>query len=187
MKLLAGLGNPGKKYRSTRHNLGFLVLDEFSRRYGWSISDDKFESFFGIEQLCGEKICVVRPMTYMNCSGDAVAAFCRYYSISPQETCIVHDDLDLAFGQLKLSFKSGDGGHNGIKSITERFGTKEYYRLRVGIGRPLGPIDPADYVLMAFADDEQKALSEVIGRAADAVELFFEKGPTEVMHRFHSS
>jgi len=149
-KLIVGLGNPGKKYELNRHNIGFLIIDNYTSSLGKFEYNKKFDS----EILRVGEVMFAKPQTFMNLSGKSVSEICRFYQIEPEEVLIIQDELDLEFGKIKVSFDSSDAGHNGIKSITDSLGTKKYYRLRFGIGKPTDYTPIEDYVLQDFTTIE---------------------------------
>lgn len=138
MKCIVGLGNPGKKYDKTRHNAGFMVLDEWAERNNWSFSQKKFNGLYTMERIDGEKVVLLKPQTYMNLSGESLRPLMDYYDLDVEDILVIYDDLDLPPGKIRLRKKGGHGGHNGIRSIIDHLGTKEFKRLRVGVGRPEG-------------------------------------------------
>lgn len=186
--IIAGLGNPGARYRETRHNIGFRVVDLIAERWGRPAFREKFHSELALVELPGpggrEKTYLQKPQTFMNLSGDAVQPAAAFFKLSPAEVLVVHDELDLPLGRLQLKEGGGSGGHNGLKSITNRLGTPDFKRLRVGIGRP--PADfrgkPSDFVLQAFAPSEEPAVEDLLARAADAVELLVKSGMPAAMN-----
>jgi PTH1 family peptidyl-tRNA hydrolase len=174
MKLIVGLGNPGREYRETRHNVGFLIVDEIARRHGlsWSMAPSQVPDAFVTKKYGTDPLLLAKPLTYMNRSGDAVAALARYYDIASADLLIVIDEAALPFGKLRARARGSAGGHNGLKSIIERLGTQEFPRLRLGVGRGDGRRDLADHVLATFESEERTELESVIARAADAAEMF---------------
>jgi peptidyl-tRNA hydrolase, PTH1 family len=187
MKLIAGLGNPGREYRDTRHNVGFMVVDEIARRHNLTfamapsqIPDTMIAKKFGVEGLL-----VAKPLTFMNNSGEAVAALARYYDISIGDLLVVVDEVALPFGRLRARARGSAGGHNGLKSVIARLGTTEFARLRLGVGRGDARKDLADHVLSKFEADEQSALGEFITRAADAAEMFAAEDIATVMNTYN--
>jgi PTH1 family peptidyl-tRNA hydrolase len=177
--VVVGLGNPGPKYAKTRHNAGALVIELLAARTGGALrthraSGGRAEVLEG--RLAGRAVVLAKPLSYMNESGGPVNAVARFYKTPPQQVIVVHDELDLPYGGLRIKRGGGDGGHNGLKSITSALGSKEYLRVRFGIGRPPGRQDPADYVLREFAAAERKDLEFHIDRAADAVEALLQHG-----------
>jgi peptidyl-tRNA hydrolase, PTH1 family len=172
--LFVGLGNPGKEYEITRHNLGFLIVEKLAEEFGASLSmQAKFEAKVAESNLAGKKIYFLLPQTYMNESGRAVARFLHFYKLSYKSVVVVVDDMDLPFGALRLKEKGGSGGHNGLKSIQACLGTQEYMRLKAGIGRGL---DPAHHhVLGRFNEEELKQLPQVINQAVDYLKRLVEE------------
>ena len=187
MKLIVGLGNPGREYRDTRHNVGFLVVDEIARRHQLTLAmapSQVPETFVG-KRYGAEPLLVAKPLTYMNRSGDAVAALARYYDISAADLLVVVDEAALPFGRLRARARGSAGGHNGLKSIVERLGTTEFARLRLGVGRGNPQRDLADYVLATFEPGERAELEGFISRAADAAEMFTVEGIEQVMNAYN--
>jgi len=165
--LLAGLGNPGPQYAGNRHNVGFMVLDELAARIGGKFKAHKTGGEVLEGRLSGRRVVLVKPRSYMNLSGGPVVGAARFYKADPAGIVVVHDELDVPFGTVKLKFGGGDNGHNGLRSITKSLGTRDYYRVRFGIGRPPGRQDPADFVLKDFSTVERKDLPfEVDGLTA---------------------
>lgn len=185
MVLIAGLGNPGKSYQYTRHNLGFLTLQALSRRHQIQIEKRKFESQYGLGEIQNKKVLLLTPLTYMNRSGSAVGHFLRYFQILPENLIVVHDDLDLPWTRIKVVPKGGAAGHKGILSIIEHLKTQEFIRLRLGIGRPLEFIPSESYVLETFSPAEKKELSSLTDQACEAVEVLLDQGITAAMNRFN--
>ena len=177
--LVVGLGNPGPAYRGNRHNVGFLVLDLLAERVGGRFSKHKARADV-IEGRLGPppapRVVLAEPRSYMNESGGPVAGLCGFYKIPVERLIVVHDELDLPYGSLRLKRGGGDNGHNGLRSITRSLGSREYLRVRFGIGRPPGRMDPADYVLRDFSPAERKDLDYNVDRAADAVETLVRDG-----------
>lgn len=185
--LVVGLGNPGPEYAETRHNVGFAVADLLASRVGARFSVHKrSNSDIAQGRLAGRPVTVARPRTYMNVSGGPVAGLVRYFSVPPEEVVVVHDDLDLGFGVIRLKRGGGEGGHNGLRSISKALGTKDYLRVRFGIGRPPGRQDPADFVLKKFSAAERKELELAVDLAADAAEALLEQGLEPAQNRFHA-
>jgi PTH1 family peptidyl-tRNA hydrolase len=187
MKLIVGLGNPGREYRDTRHNVGFLVVDEIVRRHGLTLSmapSQVPETFVG-KKYGPEPMLVAKPLTYMNRSGEAVGALTRYYDVAPADLLVVVDDAALPFGRLRARAWGSAGSHNGLKSIIERLGTTEFARLRLGVGRGDPRRDLADHVLAKFEPGEIAELEGFIARAADAAEMFAVEGIEKVMNRYN--
>ena len=185
-----GLGNPGAQYAATRHNAGRMVIDELAARARGKLSRLKNTGALGLECHVGpppsRRAVLFVTTRYMNQSGGPVAALLGYFKIAPQNLIVVHDELDLPFGTIRLKRGGGEGGHNGLKSITQALGTKEYIRLRFGIGRPPGRQDPADFVLSPFASSQAKELPLLISEAADAVEDAILSGLEAAQLRLHT-
>ncbi len=185
--LVVGLGNPGPDYAETRHNVGFRVADLLAARAGARFSVHKrSNSDVAQGRLAGRPVTVAKPRTYMNVSGGPVAGLVRYFSVPAEEIIVVHDDLDLGFGVIRLKRGGGEGGHNGLRSISQSVGTKDYLRVRFGIGRPPGRQDPADYVLKRFSTPERKELELAVDLAADATEALLQDGLEPTQNRFHA-
>jgi peptidyl-tRNA hydrolase, PTH1 family len=185
MWLVVGLGNPGSQYERTRHNVGFMVVDELFARAGAGPTKNKFGAEISETKLDSDRVLLCKPMEYMNVSGQAVSRIAGFWKIPPGSTLVVHDDLDLPFGRLKLGVGGGTGGHRGLRSLVACLGTPDFCRVRVGVGRPAAGQDPADYVLSFFSQTEQKALSSVVAEASDAVEAIVRQGLTVAMNRFN--
>ncbi len=189
--IIAGLGNPGDQYRSTRHNVGFFVVDELARRWHSAISMEKWQAEYVSLSVRNEKVHLVKPVTFMNRSGIAVANFVRFFKVTPGHLLIVHDDLDMAPGRVKLVMGGGTGGHNGIKSLVEALGTKDFYRLKIGIGRPgngdTHPDFPVDkYVLSTFPDEDFKVLQSQYDSFEKGICLLLQDDPAKAMNILNS-
>lgn len=185
MKCIVGLGNPGRKYKQTRHNIGFIIIEELLYRNKWKLNKNKFNSHYALEQFNGEKVLLLQPQTYMNLSGEAIKPIADYYHIPAEDILVIFDDLDLPAGKIRLRQKGGHGGHNGVRSTISQLGTKDFKRLRFGIGRPTTPIPVVDYVLGKFPKSEQKAITDGIEKAADACEKWIETPFANVMNEFN--
>ena len=187
MKLIVGLGNPGKEYRETRHNVGFKVADEIAKRHGLTLAmaPSQVPDAFIAKKFGADPLLIAKPLTFMNNSGDAVAALARYYDIATGDLLVVVDEVALPFGRLRARARGSAGGHNGLKSVIARLGTTEFPRLRLGVGRGDARRDLADHVLSKFEADEQSALEEFITRAADAAEMFAADGIEKVMNTYN--
>src|SRR3954463_1529974 len=190
--LVVGLGNPGPTYASHRHNVGFLVVEELAARTGARFSVPKgiraevAESRLGPPGTASARLGLMKSRSYMNDTGGPVAGLLRYYKIEPDRMVVVHDELDIDPGQLRVKFGGGDHGHNGLRSIRRSIGTGDFYRVRVGVGRPPGRQDPADFVLSNYSSAERKELPFQVDRAAGAVESLLPSGLAETQQRFNS-
>ena len=176
--LVVGLGNPGPSYAGNRHNVGTMVLDLLAERVGGRFKAHKGRADLVEARLAGQRVLLAKPKCYMNESGGPAASLRDFFKVPVERIVVVHDELDIGYGVLRLKAGGGDGGHNGLKSMTKSLGSREYLRVRVGIGRPPGRQDPADYVLKDFSAAERKELGFQIDRAADAVEALL-AGPLE--------
>jgi len=187
--LLVGLGNPGPRYEGTRHNVGFAVADRAAARFGGSPFREKFSGLFAELALPGQRAFVLKPTTYMNDSGTAVGAAVTFYKILPRDVVVAHDELDLPLGTVRLKLGGGEAGHNGLRSISAHLGTRDYVRLRIGIGKPPPGFrgSGADFVLQAFAPAEKGLLGDIVDRAVDAVALVAERGLDHAMNVTHRS
>jgi peptidyl-tRNA hydrolase, PTH1 family len=183
--LIAGLGNPGPSYAGNRHNAGYMVADVLAARAGARFRAGKFRAMAAEGRVAGFGVIIVKPLTFMNDSGVAVGGISGYYRLGAGQIVAVHDELDLPFGTIRLKRGGGDNGHNGLRSVTAHLGTRDYYRVRMGIGRPPGRMDPAAYVLRDFSAAERKELPFVLDRAADAVEALLADGLTATQNSFH--
>ncbi len=187
--LVVGLGNPGDKYANTRHNVGFLVAEELAFRLGGKFSSNKHRALV-LETRLGvggesPKVVIVKPQTYMNDSGNAVAPIAQYFNCQPNQIIAIHDELDLPFNSLRIKIGGGDNGHNGLKSLTQSLGSGDYFRVRVGIGRPNTPQDTADYVLDNFAKSERLVVPDLVARSCDAIESLISKGLETTQQTFN--
>jgi PTH1 family peptidyl-tRNA hydrolase len=185
VRLVVGLGNPGNTYKRTRHNVGFMVVDQISEAFSIALVKQKFDTVFGRGSVDGVEVVLAKPMAFMNRSGPQVQKIARYYRILSEDMLVVHDDIDLAFGRIKIKEKGGDGGHKGVRSIIDAFGGGGFTRLRIGVGRPESAISAADHVLGRFKSDEKKVLNQIITAARDAVVTILCKGAKEGMNRFN--
>ncbi len=185
--LFAGLGNPGPEYRQNRHNIGFMVIDALAESAGIPIRRVEFRALVGKGDILDSRVILAKPQTYMNDSGLAVASLMRFYKIPRERLLVVHDDLDLPFGTLRLRPGGGTGGQRGMESIVSRLGTRDFPRLRMGIGRPPGRMDPKDYVLHDFDPEEAAILPELRQTAVEAVRTFIDAGIQRAMNDFNGS
>ena len=187
MQLIVGLGNPGREYRDTRHNVGFRVADEIARRHGltWAMAPSQVPDAFVAKRFGAAPVLLAKPLTFMNRSGDVVAALARYYDVAPADLLVVVDDVDLPFGRLRARQRGSAGTHNGLRSIVDRLGTTDFSRLRLGVGRGDARRDLADHVLSTFEAGERAELDPFIARAADAAEMFAADGIQKVMNTYN--
>lgn len=183
--LIVGLGNPGPTYAGNRHNAGFMVADELAGRIGGQFRPGRYRALALDGRLAGLPVTVIKPLSYMNDSGGSVAGYGGYYHVGPERTVVIHDELDLPFGTIRMKLGGGDNGHNGLRSVTRALGSRDYYRVRVGIGRPPGRMDPADFVLRDFRPEERKDVPFMVDRAADAVQTLLAEGLAAAQNAFH--
>lgn len=183
--LIAGLGNPGEKYEKTRHNAGFLVVDRLSREFGIPLTKQKFDLVYGKGTMDGADVILAKPMSYMNRSGFPIRRLADYMGLTSEDLLVVYDDIDLAFERIKLKEKGGHGGHNGIRSLIDSFGTREFPRLRIGIGRPDGEKDVTGHVLGRFTAEEAEVMDRVVETAGQVVVTVVTKGLTAAMNNFN--
>ena len=184
--LIVGLGNPGEKYENTRHNVGFQVIDELAERQGKPVQRLKFKALTGLLTISGEKVLVMKPVTYMNLSGEAVRPAADFYKLPPERILVISDDVALAAGRLRIRSKGSAGGHNGLKSIIQHLGTDQFPRIRVGVGeKPHPDYDLADWVLGRPQGEDKKAIDGAVKRAADAVECILSQGLERGMGKFN--
>jgi len=185
VKLIAGLGNPGTKYRDTRHNVGFEVVDVLARRHGTAFESAPGEALMARVRSVGDGLLILKPLTFMNLSGHAVAELIRYYRIALSDVLVVVDDVNLPLGRLRIRARGSHGGHNGLRSVAGQLGTDEYARLRLGVGRGDGRRDLADHVLARFEADERETIRSAVDRAADAAEMFVTDNIEKVMNSYN--
>jgi PTH1 family peptidyl-tRNA hydrolase len=185
LRLVVGLGNPGSEYANNRHNLGFRVVDALADKHGFSFKRHKGKVRVAEGEISGHDLLLAKPQTFMNLSGGAVSRVSRSFEVSPEDILVVYDDLDLPLGRLRLRPEGGSGGHRGMRSIIDQLGTRSFARLRVGIDRPPGQVNPADYVLEAFTGDEEAIVAEAIRQAVAAIECCLEEGLVVAMDRFN--
>lgn len=187
--LIAGLGNPGPGYSGNRHNVGQMVLDVLGARLGGTFGTSKARAVVldGRLGIGGPKLILAKPLTYMNLTGGPVSQLAKFYGIEPDHVVAVHDEIDIPFNTIKVKIGGGEGGHNGLRDISKALGTKEYLRVRVGVGRPPGRQEAADYVLKDFSSTEKKDLPILLEEAADAVESVVLDGLLTAQQKFHSA
>lgn len=185
MKCIVGLGNPGRKYKKTRHNIGFMVVDELARRHQWELNKKKFNGDYTVEIVNQEKVILLKPQTFMNLSGESLRPLMDFYELEAKDILVVYDDLDLPIGKIRLRQKGGHGGHNGIRSIIDHLGEKDFNRLRVGIDRPKTGMSVIDHVIGNFDKVELPEVKDSLDKAADASEAWMQKPFQEVMNDFN--
>ena len=188
MFLIAGLGNPGRQYEKTRHNMGFDTIDELIERHRIPQGGIAHKAMYGKGMIAGEKVLAVKPLTYMNLSGEAIREYVNYYKMEPEtELIVIYDDIDLEPGQIRIRKKGSAGGHNGIKSIIAQIGTQNFYRVKVGVGAKPKGWDLADYVLGRFSSEERELVDKAICDAADAVEMILKDGIEAAMNHYNGA
>jgi PTH1 family peptidyl-tRNA hydrolase len=183
--LIVGLGNPGRRYRFTRHNTGFQVIDELAKRNGIDLEERRYKARFGRGLIKEHEAILAKPLTFMNLSGLSVGRIMKVFDLEERDLIVIHDDVDIDFGRIRIRQGGGQGGHKGIESIQDLLGESGFVRIKVGIGRPTEYEDLSDYVLRSFSDDERVLLREVIGRAAESVETLMCEGVQVAMSRFN--
>ena len=188
--LVVGLGNPGDEYAATRHNVGQMVIDHLAKRHNVKLSTHKSRTDIAAYKLGvgvdAHSVILAKSKSYMNESGGPIKALASFYSVEPSKIIVLHDELDIPYAAIRTKVAGGDNGHNGLKSLTSSFGTADYFRVRLGIGRPMGQQDPGDFVLKQFSKEEKKSLDEFIDRGADCVEFLIEKGLDLTQSKFNS-
>ncbi len=185
--LVVGLGNPGREYRDTRHNIGFMVIDQLCKEMGVSMTRVQSKALVAVGKLEGQKVILAKPQTFMNLSGQAVGGLMRFYKMPLDQVMVAHDDLDLPLGTLRLRPGGGSAGQKGMESIIQQLGTQNFARLRMGIGRPPGQMEPAAYVLQHFTRAEQDVVGLVLDRAVAAVRTFVREGLDAAMNQYNGS
>lgn len=188
--LVVGLGNPGDEYAATRHNVGQMVIDHLAKRHNVKLSTHKSRTDIAAYKLGvgvdAHSIILAKSKSYMNESGGPIKALASFYSVEPAKIIVLHDELDIPYAAIRTKVAGGDNGHNGLKSLTSSFGTADYFRVRLGIGRPMGQQDPGDFVLKQFSKEEKKTIDEFIDRGADCVEFLIDKGLDLTQSKFNS-
>lgn len=184
--LAVGLGNPGDKYENTRHNVGFMTVDELARRLRIPVQKLKYKALTNLAEIGGQRVLLMKPVTYMNLSGEAVRQAADFYKIPPQRVLVISDDVSLPLGKLRIRSGGSAGGHNGLKSVIAQLGSDQFPRVKIGVGgKPHPDYDMADWVLSKFSGEDKKAIDQAVGRAADAVETLLREGPERAMNRFN--
>ncbi len=184
-KIIAGLGNPGRNYTQTRHNIGFLAVDDLASKTHLSLNKTRFDSDYVKSKIKGHDVFIVKPQSYMNRSGFPIHKFASYYKINMEDIIVVHDDMDLPFGSIKIVKSRGHGGHNGIRSIISAFGNKDCIRVRIGVGHPGSQKDVTGHVLGGFSPDEIQTLERCVDRASDACLSILEHGLISTMNVYN--
>lgn len=182
--LIVGLGNPGSKYARTRHNIGFMALERLAERHRMAPTTKKFDALYDSGRVGDQQVVLLEPQTYMNRSGQAVLAAARFYEVAPEQIIVLHDEIDLSLGTLRLKSGGGHGGHNGLRDIAARLSTRDFLRVRLGIGRPEHG-EVTDFVLGRFTGGEKPQVDELIEQACDAVEIMLAEGIEAAQNRFH--
>ena len=182
-RVIAGLGNPGKQYERTRHNVGFMAADVLAKRHGLKFDKMMSKGMVALGEIDGHKVALVKPQTFMNVSGECIGPVMKFYKTPPEQLLVMYDELDIPFAQLRMKPGGGAGGHNGMKSIIQRITSQDFPRIRLGIGRPPGRMDPAAFVLQPFALNEQPDVDDMLAKAADAVEIWLREGPAIAMNQ----
>jgi len=185
LKLVVGLGNPGERYAETRHNIGCMVAVRMAARAGIALKRQGYQGFYGVGRLAGEEATVLLPQTFMNRSGASVAPACQSLGVTPGDLIVVHDEIDLPFGTLRIKVGGGHGGHNGLRSITDALGHGDFVRVRLGVGRPPAGGDVSGHVLSRFAAAERQVLADLLDQAAAAVEAILARGSAAAMNEFN--
>lgn len=186
VKLIVGLGNPGKQYETTKHNIGFLVLDALAANLGLSFNKTKFKSIYAEGNIGIEKVILVKPQTFMNLSGESVRPWMDYFDLTEEDVVIIYDDMDLPVGKIRLRIQGGHGGHNGVKSLIQHMGTKNFNRIRVGVGRPFPSQDVVSHVLSPFSKDTVDDMKSSIHESVDAIKYWVnDKTFLETMNEFN--
>ena len=187
MYLIVGLGNPGLQYVNTRHNVGFMLLDHLASGCNESFSESKWKALTVKTIIWNKSVVFLKPQTYMNASGTAVAAVAQYYKLSTANILVIHDDLDLPLGRIKLVSGGGAGGHKGVISCIDHLGTKNFPRIKIGIGRPATPIPPERYVLSKFGSIENKVITQKMEVAVEGIRIFVQKGISAAMNTLNQT
>ncbi len=186
MRLIVGLGNPGREYAATRHNVGFMALDRLAREIGVTVEKKMFKALVGRGQINSEKVMLAKPQTYMNLSGGAVSALMNWHKLTPKDLVVIYDDLDLPPGKLRIRPDGGSGGHKGMRSIIQALGTENFCRIRVGIGKPQQPgLESVDYVLSRFNGDDMEKVGEAIEQAVEAAFCIVRDGTEKAMNLYN--
>jgi PTH1 family peptidyl-tRNA hydrolase len=184
VKVIAGLGNPGIQYAWSRHNIGFQVVERFAETHGIEMGQRRFDSLYGSGWVDSQRVILLKPMTFMNRSGQAIKKALDFFNVPMEDLIVTHDDMDLPFGTFRFKRKGGDGGHQGVRSIIEWLGGNQFQRLKIGIGRPPEGMEPAVYVLAPFSEAERTLLDEMVKAASEALTVMLLQGIEHAMNRF---
>jgi peptidyl-tRNA hydrolase, PTH1 family len=187
VKLIVGLGNPGNKYKNTRHNIGYTVCEQLSETTGFSVQKTRFKCVYNQGIIAGSKVIVAKPITFMNLSGEAVSTIANYYKISTNNIIIIHDDMDIEFGHIKIKSAGSSAGHRGLDSIIHHLKDKSFLRIRIGISKPPEHMAASDFVLQRFSNIEQKILGGLINTTVDCIKVILDQGAQTAMNRFHKT
>lgn len=182
-RIVVGLGNPGQRYANTRHNVGFMVIDSFAQKVGLKVDRNAFQALYAEKKLGQDRVVLVKPQTYMNLSGESVAAALRWYKASPQDLIVIYDDMDLPPGKIRLRREGSSGGQKGMQSIIQHLSQQEFSRIRIGVGRPLPGWEVPDWVLSPFTEEEKPLVQDALARAAEAVDVALRSGFTAAMNQ----
>lgn len=185
MKIIVGLGNPGKKYEKTLHNAGFLVIDELARKYNTELNKEMFNGFYTKIRINSEDVILLKPQTFMNLSGECVGQMCRYFKVDTEDIFVVYDDMEIRFGQLRIRKNGSSGGHNGIKSLIQHLGNQEFPRLKIGVGRPSENRSVVSHVLAQFSPIQEQNLPVLLEAAVGAVEMFIANELRAAMNEYN--
>ncbi|MFC6232769.1 aminoacyl-tRNA hydrolase [Paenibacillus allorhizosphaerae] len=186
MKWFVGLGNPGRQYETTRHNIGFMAIDRFAEQHGIKIAQSKCKGLLGEGHVAGQKVYLLKPQTYMNLSGESIRAFMDFYKASIEDLVVIYDDLDTPFGNIRLRYQGSAGGHNGIKSTIQHLGTQSFNRIRMGISRPAPGREVVDYVLGSFTKEEAQTMPSVLDKTAEAMEHLLTNSFEKTMGKYNA-
>jgi PTH1 family peptidyl-tRNA hydrolase len=182
MYLLVGLGNPGPQYSESRHNVGFMLLDYLAAETGIGFAESRWKAMTAKTAISGVAVVMLKPETFMNLSGIAVSRAAHFYKIAPDRIIVIHDDLDIELGRIKIVSGGGDGGHKGVRSIIDHLGTSDFPRIKIGIGRPAGPVLPDKYVLAKFEAEELAVVNQKLGAVVDGIKIFLQQGISAAMN-----
>ena len=185
MYLIVGLGNPEEEYSNTRHNMGFDVINEIAKNFNISVTKSKFNALYGMGEINKEKVCLVKPQTYMNLSGESIIKFKQFYKISNENIIVICDDIDLNLGDIRLKAKGGPGSHNGLKSVVQNLNAENFIRIRIGIAAPANKEDMINYVIGKIPKNEREILNKSIKKASNSIEEILKNGIDRAMNKFN--